>query len=68
MPPTSLAAVSSPTAFGIMVDWTGNYTIPFVVSMGLAVVGIVLSFFVRPDRPIAVPAWHDQQTPAPRSG
>jgi len=47
-----LAAVASPTAFGILVDWSGSYSIPFVVSMGLAVVGIVLAFFVRPDRPI----------------
>jgi cyanate permease len=45
-----LAAVASPAAFGIMVDWTGNYSIPFVVSMGLAGVGIVLSFFMRPAR------------------
>jgi len=48
-----IAAVASPTAFGIMVDWSGSYSIPFVVSMALAVVGIVLAFFVRPDRPIA---------------
>jgi len=48
-----VAAVASPAAFGIMVDWTGSYSIPFVVSMALAGVGIVLAFFVRPDRPIA---------------
>jgi len=48
-----IAAVASPTAFGIMVDWSVSYSIPFVVSMALAVVGIVLAFFVRPDRPIA---------------
>jgi MFS family permease len=49
-----IAAVSSPAAFGIMVDWTGSYSVPFVVSMGLAAVGIFLAFFVRPDRPIAI--------------
>jgi MFS family permease len=47
-----LAAVASPAAFGILVDWSGSYSIPFVVSMALAGVGIVLAFFVRPDRPI----------------
>ena len=47
-----VAAVASPAAFGIMVDWTRSYSIPFVVSMALAGVGIVLAFFVRPDRPI----------------
>jgi len=51
-----IAAVSSPAAFGIMVDWTGSYSIPFVVSMVLALVGIVLAFFVRPDRPVKVAA------------
>jgi MFS family permease len=49
-----IAAVSSPIAFGVMVDWTGSYRIPFVASMALAGVGILLSFFVRPDRPIAM--------------
>jgi nitrate/nitrite transporter NarK len=51
-----IAAVASPAAFGLMVDWTGSYSIPFVVSMGLAGVGIALAFFVRPDRPIATGA------------
>jgi hypothetical protein len=30
-----------------MVDRIGSYSIPFVVSMGLAGVGVVLSFFMR---------------------
>jgi MFS family permease len=47
-----LAAVASPTTFGILVDWTGSYSIPFVVSMALAAIGIVLSFFMRPDRQV----------------
>jgi sugar phosphate permease len=49
-----LAATMSPVAFGVMVDLTGSYSIPFSVSIGLAGVGIVLSFFMRPDRQIAV--------------
>jgi MFS family permease len=49
-----IAAVASPAAFGIMVDWSGSYSIPFVASMALAAVGIVLAFFVRPDRPVVV--------------
>jgi sugar phosphate permease len=51
-----LAATISPVAFGAMVDWTGSYSIPFVVSIGLAGVGIGLSFFMRPDRQIDVVA------------
>jgi len=53
-----LAATMSPLAFGALVDWTGSYSLPFVVSIGLAGVGIVLSFFMRPDRPIPVVAPH----------
>ncbi len=47
---------ASPVAFGMMVDWTGDYGVPFIASMGLAGVGIVMSFFMRADRPIKVPA------------
>ncbi len=49
-----LAAVMSPAAFGLMVDLTGSFSVPFVVSIGFAGVGIVGSFFMRPDRPIGV--------------
>jgi cyanate permease len=44
----------SPLAFGAIVDLTGSYRIPFAVSIGFAGIGIVLSFFMRPDRPIAL--------------
>jgi nitrate/nitrite transporter NarK len=50
-----LAAVTSPAAFGLMVDWTGSYRVPFIASMALGGAGIVLSFFMRPDRPVEVP-------------
>ena len=43
-----LAATMSPLAFGVMADWTGSYSVPFVVSIGLTGVGIALSFFMRP--------------------
>jgi sugar phosphate permease len=49
-----LAATMSPLAFGAIVDLTGSYRIPFAVSIGFAGIGIVLSFFMRPDRPIAL--------------
>jgi len=49
-----LAAVISPVAFGLMVDLTGSFSVPFIVSIGFAGVGIVVSFYMRPDRPIGV--------------
>jgi MFS family permease len=47
-----LAATMSPLAFGVMADWTGSYSVPFVASIGLTGVGIVLSFFMQPAPPI----------------
>lgn len=46
-----LAGITSPLVFGWIIDRTGNWQLPFAISMGLLVVGIVLSFFMRPDRP-----------------
>ena len=48
-----LAAIASPAAFGIITDLTGSYRLPFVMSIGLLLVGIVLSFWIRADRPLA---------------
>jgi cyanate permease len=49
-----LAAVVSPTAFGIIADLTGSFRVPFIFSIGLLVVGIGLSFLIRADRPLIV--------------
>jgi sugar phosphate permease len=50
-----LAAVVSPLAFGIITDLTGSLRLPFVLSIMLLGVGVVLSFFMRPDRKLAEP-------------
>jgi nitrate/nitrite transporter NarK len=47
-----LAAIVSPVAFGVITDMTGSYRVPFVMSIALLLVGIVLSFWIRPDRPL----------------
>jgi len=47
-----LGALVSPVAFGFIADKTGSIVVPFGVSMGLLALGIVLSFFMRADRPI----------------
>jgi sugar phosphate permease len=47
-----IAAVVSPIAFGVVTDMTGSYRVPFVMSIALLLVGIVLSFWIRPDRPL----------------
>ena len=46
-----VVGIISPLVFGRLLDWTGSWTIPLYGSMGLLLLGAVLSFFMRPDRP-----------------
>lgn len=46
-----LAGIVSPLVFGMLLDATGSWTAPFLASIGLLLLGAVLSFFMRPDRP-----------------
>ena len=46
-----LAGIVSPIFFGLMIDWTGTWTIPFLASIGLLLLGAVLTLYLRPDRP-----------------
>ena len=55
-----IAGIMSPLVFGIIIDATGNWHLPFAISIGLLVVGIGVSFLMRPDRPFA----HDSPVPA----
>ncbi|MGN6317106.1 MFS transporter [Trinickia sp.] len=47
---SALAAIVSPVIGGWLIDTTGNWNLPFVVSMALMAIGIVLSFVMSPDR------------------
>ncbi|HWZ48829.1 MAG TPA: MFS transporter [Herbaspirillum sp.] len=51
-----LAAVISPITFGYIIDTTGSYTLPFLASIAILLVGIVFSFWMRPDKVLQVPA------------
>ena len=46
-----LAGIMSPLVFGVLLDATGSWTAPFFASIGLLLLGAVLSFFMRPDQP-----------------
>jgi MFS family permease len=50
-----VAAMISPAAFGFIADLTGSYRPPFLLSIALLVVGVVLAFRVRPDIPLQAP-------------
>ena len=46
-----LAGIVSPLFFGLMIDVTGTWTIPFLVSIALLFAGAVLTIRLRPDVP-----------------
>lgn len=46
-----VAGITSPLLFGFIIDKTGNWHLPFAMSIGLLLLGIVLSFWMRPDLP-----------------
>ena len=48
---SAFAAVVSPIAFGYIVDWTGNWQLPFIGSLGLLLLGAAMAFTMHPDRP-----------------
>jgi MFS family permease len=46
-----IAGIVSPLTFGFIIDRTGNWQLPFAISVALLFVGILMSFLMRPDRP-----------------
>jgi MFS family permease len=46
-----IAGLVSPSSFGYLVDRTGSWVIPFLASIFLLLLGAVLAFRLRPDRP-----------------
>lgn len=49
---SAVAGIISPILFGIIIDKTGNWSLPFYGSVVLLMVGIILTFFMRPDIPL----------------
>jgi MFS family permease len=48
---SALAAIVSPLVAGFVIDMTGNWYLPFLLSMVLLAVGLVTAFLMRPERP-----------------
>jgi len=46
---SALAAIVSPLVFGYVIDKTGNWTLPFLGSIGLLLIGAMLAFWMKPD-------------------
>lgn len=50
-----LAGMISPIVFGIIIDQTGRWDYPFVMSLGFLLLGAVLALFMRPDDKFVAP-------------
>jgi MFS family permease len=48
---SAFAAIVSPLTFGLIVDMTGNWILPFAGSIGLLLLGAALAFRMHPERP-----------------
>jgi MFS family permease len=48
---SALAAIVSPLVAGFVIDMTGNWYLPFLLSMVLLAVGLVTAFLMRPELP-----------------
>ena len=46
---SALAAIVSPLVFGYVIDKTGNWTLPFLGSIGLLFLGAMMAFWMKPD-------------------
>jgi sugar phosphate permease len=51
-----LAAVISPITFGYIIDTTGSWTLPFLASIVILLIGTVVSFWMHPEKELQVPA------------
>ena len=56
---SALAAILSPTVFGIVIDATGSWPLPFIGTMVLLAAGVVGAFFMHPERPFVAMATQD---------
>ena len=64
---SALAAILSPLVFGVVIDRTGNWTLPFIGSICLLAFGAALSFTMHPERTLATMA-EDARVKALKTG
>ena len=50
---SALAAILSPLAFGVIIDRTGDWHLPFLGSLGLLLLGALLAPAMHPERAFA---------------
>jgi hypothetical protein len=50
---SALAAIISPMVFGCVIDKTGDWTLHFLGSIGLLLIGALLAFWTKPDEELS---------------
>ncbi|MBN3743970.1 MFS transporter [Burkholderia sp. Se-20373] len=50
---SAISGILSPILFGYLVDRTGSWTVPFMGSVAMLLIGIVAALRIRPDRSLA---------------
>jgi nitrate/nitrite transporter NarK len=50
---SALAAAVSPLVAGYVIQWTRNYTLPFIGSMALLLLGAILAYWMKPNEAFA---------------
>jgi MFS family permease len=53
---SALAAILSPLVAGLVTDWTGDPQLPFVIAIGVLLVGAASAFLMHPERQFTEPA------------
>ncbi|MBV9655972.1 MAG: MFS transporter [Acetobacteraceae bacterium] len=53
---SAIAGIISPIVFGIIIDSTGNWTLPFAGSACLLLAGAAATMWIKPQRPVVEPA------------
>jgi MFS family permease len=53
---SALAAILSPLAFGFVIDKTNNWELPFLGSIVLLFLGLIVAFWMKPGEELIVPA------------
>jgi MFS family permease len=48
---SAFAAIVSPIVAGVVIDITGNWYLPFLMSMGLLLLGTLTAFLMHPETP-----------------
>jgi MFS family permease len=60
----AIAGIISPFVFGFVIDWTGNWTLPFAGSVVLLAFGAGVSFWIKPQRTVLQDIAADQHLAA----